>query len=66
MVVVQLIKKFRPGLDFQEVNKYVACHTRDGMDKCDKVMQEWRRMEQVTKIVDLKLAYLQIHVDRKL
>ena len=67
MAVVQPTKnKVRLVLDFQELNKYVACHTKDGIDVCKEVMREWTRMERATKIVDLKLTYLQIHVDEKL
>ena len=67
MAVVQPTKnKVRPVLDFQALNKYVACHTKDGIDICEEVMGEWRRMERATKILDLKSAYLQIHVDEKL
>ena len=57
MAVVQPTKnKVRPVLDFRELNKYVACHTKDGIDICEEVMREWRRMERATKIVDLKSA----------
>ena len=67
MAVVQPTKnKVRPVLDFRELNKYMACHTKDGIDICEEIMREWRRMERTMKIVDLKLAYLQIHVDKKL
>ena len=67
MAVVQSSKKkVRPVLDFRELNKYVAYHTRDGINVCEEVMREWRRMERASKIVDLKSAYLQIHVDKKL
>ena len=66
MAVVQPTEKVvRPVLDFRELNKYVACHTKDGINLCDKVMWEWWRMVQETKIVDLKSAYLQFHADRK-
>ena len=47
-------KKVGPMLDFRELNKYVACHTRDGIDVCEEFMRDCRRMEQATKIVDLK------------
>lgn len=67
MAVVQPIKKkVRPVLDFRELNKFVACHTKDGIDVCEEVVRKWRRMKQSTKIVDLKSAYLQLHVDEKL
>ena len=67
MAVVQPTKnKVRLVLDFRELNKYMACHTKDEIDICEEVMREWRRMERSTKIVDLKLVYLQIEVDKKL
>ena len=67
MAVVQPTKnKVRLVLDFRELNKFVACHTKDGIDICEEVMREWRRMERAKKIMDLKSAYLQIHVDEKL
>ena len=66
MAVVQPTKKkVRPVLDFRELNKYLACHTRDRINVCEEVMEEWRRMERATKIVDFKSAYLQIYVDKK-
>ena len=67
MAVVQPTKnKVRLVLDFRELNKYMACHTKDRIDICEEVMREWRRMERATKIMDLKSAYLQIHMDEKL
>ena len=67
MAVVQPTKKkVRPVLYFWELNKYVVCHTRDGIDVCKEVIREWRRMERTTKIMDLKLAYFQIHVNKKI
>lgn len=67
MAVVQPTKnKVRPVLDYRELNKHVACHTGKGIDVCEEVMRTWRRMRQATRIVDLKSAYLQIHVDKKL
>ena len=59
-------KKVRPVLYSWVLNKYVAFHTRDGIDVCEEVIREWRRMEWATKIVDLKSAYLQIHLGKKL
>ena len=67
MAVVQPTKnKVHPVLDFRELNKHVACHTGSGIDVCEEVMREWRRKERAAKIVDLKSAYLQVHVDEKL
>ena len=40
IAIVQLTKnKLRPVLDFRELNKYVACHTKDGIDICEEVMR---------------------------
>ena len=50
----------------RELNKYMACHTKDEIDICEEVMREWRKMEKAMKIVDLKSAYLQIYVEEKL
>ena len=45
-------KKIWPVLNFRELNMW------PGIDICEEVMIEWRRMERATKIVDLRLAYL--------
>ena len=45
--------KVRPLLDFRELNKYVAWYTRDGIDVCEEVMREWRRMEWETMLVSI-------------
>ena len=56
-------KKVRPVLDNRELNRFVACHTgSDIIDVCDEKMRKWRRLEGGTAIVDLKSAYLQLHV----
>ena len=54
-------KKVSPVLDFRELNRFVACHTRS--DVCDEKMRKWRRLEEGTAIVDLKSAYLQLHLN---
>lgn len=54
------------SIGFLVIQKYVACHTKDGIDSCEEVMREWRKMEWATKIIDLKLAYLQIDMNEKL
>ena len=68
MAVEQPTKnKVRPVLDFRELNKHVECHTGDDVtDVCSETMREWRRMSGGVTIVDLKSAYLQIRIDRKL
>ena len=68
MVVIQPTKnKVRPVLDFRELNEYVKCHTGDDVaDVCGEVLREWRRTAGASAIVDLKSAYLQLHVHEKL
>ena len=60
-------KKLRPALDYCELNRFMACHTRsDIIDVCDEKMRKWRRLEGGTAIVDLKSAYLLLHVAKEL
>ena len=58
-------KKVRPVLDYRELNAYVDAFTGKA-DVCRDKMQAWRRMGSDTSIVDLRKAYLQIHVDESL
>ena len=53
MAVVQPTKKIKPVLDFRKLNKYMACHTRDGIDVREEVMRVWRRMERETIAVSI-------------
>lgn len=67
MAVVQPNKKkIRPVLDFRELNEFVE--SRPGVDAtvCDETLRRWRRMPGPTKLVDLRSAYLQLHVDESL
>ena len=68
MAVFQVTKKkIRPVLDYQELNRFVTCHTRSNIiDVCDEKMRKWRRLEGGTAIVDLKSVYLQLHVAKEL
>ena len=54
-------KKVSLVLDYCELNCFVACH-----DVCDEKMRKWRWLEGGTAIVDLKSAYLQLHVAKEL
>ena len=60
-------KKVRLVLDFRELNRFVACHTgSDIIDVCVEKMRKWRWLEGGTVIVDLKSAYLLLHVAKEL
>ncbi|XP_076055165.1 uncharacterized protein LOC143033558 [Oratosquilla oratoria] len=68
MAVVQPTKsKVRPVLDFRELNQFVKCHTGDDfVDVCSETLRRWRRRRGASAVVDLRAAYLQIHVTKKL
>ena len=60
-------KKVRPVLDYHELKHFVVCHTRSSIiDVCDEKMRKWRWLEGETALVDLKSAYLQLHVAKEL
>ena len=68
MAVEQPTKnKVRPVLDFRELNQFVDCHTGDELiDVCQDTLREWRKVRGDAEVVDLKAAYLQLHVNPKL
>lgn len=66
MAVVQVNKdKVRPVLDYRELNKFVSSHTADS-EVCGEKLRCWRRKGDNVSILDLRSAYLQIHVDKEL
>ena len=66
MAIIQLNKeKVRPVMDFRELNSHVAAHTADA-DVCADKLREWRRRGKKVALIDLRKAYLQIHVHRSL
>ena len=64
MAVVQETKnKVRPVLDYRELNKSISSHTGgEFIDVCSETLRKWRQEEGAGTIVDLKGAYLQIHL----
>ena len=62
MAVTQQNKaKVRPVLDFREINGFIDTYTADA-DVCADKLREWRRQGTQITALDLKSAYLQIHV----
>lgn len=57
--------KVRPVMDFRELNGFVTAHTADS-DVCADMLRRWRRHGANVAIVDLRKAYLQLHVDQRL
>ena len=57
--------KVRPVMDFRELNDFVTAHTADS-DVCADVLRKWRRHGVNVAVVDLRKAYLQLHVHQEL
>ena len=65
MVVVQEQKlKVRPVLDYWELNSFVDAFTANA-EVCVQKLREWRQGVNVS-LLDLRTAYLQIHIDKAL
>ena len=55
--------KVRPVMDYHELNDFFECHTGDDMvPVCGERVRKWRQLQGELKVVDLKSAYLQIHI----
>ncbi|KFD56056.1 hypothetical protein M514_03180 [Trichuris suis] len=66
MAVIQRSKqKVRPVMDFREVNAHIDAFTASS-DVCAHKLREWRRQGVNVSILDLKKAYLQVHVEKSL
>ena len=60
-------EKVRPVMDYRELNEFVECHTGDDMVAvCGEKVRKWRQLQGELKVVDLKSAYLQIHISEDL
>uniref|UniRef100_A0A5S6QFW8 Uncharacterized protein n=1 Tax=Trichuris muris TaxID=70415 RepID=A0A5S6QFW8_TRIMR len=57
--------KVRPVLDFREINTHIDAFMAK-CDVCAHTLRKWRRQGANVSIVDLKKAYLQVHVDEEL
>ncbi|KAI0989289.1 hypothetical protein GJ496_011401 [Pomphorhynchus laevis] len=57
--------KVRPVMDFRLLNSYISSHTADS-DVCISKLRNWRRWGDRLSLIDLRRAYLQIHVDESL
>ena len=64
MAVVQRTK-VRPVLDFRPLNRYVTAFTADA-DVCAEKLRRWRQMGPAVALLDLKKAFLQVHVEEAL
>ena len=64
-VVQEHKKKVRPVLNYKYLNEYVSSHTGEAQD-CGDTLRTWRSFGDNVAVVDLKRAYLQVHVQKKL
>lgn len=55
----------RPVLDFRELNDFVSSHTGSSV-VCSEKLRKWRKLGTNLTLIDLKKAYLQVHVDPNL
>ncbi len=60
------VHKVRPVLDYRRLNQAVESYPGDDTPVCHQRLREWRLKGRDCAIVDLKKAYLQIHIDRSL
>ena len=66
MAVIQQNKaKVRPVMDFRELNTHVDAFTANA-DVCADKLREWRRQGINVTVIDLRRAYLQVHVHESL
>ena len=66
MAILQESKeKVRPVMDYHELNEHVNAYTANA-DMWAQTMREWRQQGPKTAMVDLRRAYLQIHIDKSL
>ena len=66
MAVLQQHKsKVRPVIDFQQLNCYVDVFTANA-DVCTAKLREWQQKGPNVSLLDIKRAYLQVHVQKTL
>lgn len=57
--------KVRPVLDCGDLNSHVDAYTAEA-DVCTDQLRRWRRHGSNVSVVDLRKAFLQIHVSEQL
>ena len=60
------VTKTRPVLDYRIINENIESHPGGAMPTCADRLREWRQNGSQCGLVDLRRAYLQIHIDRDL
>ncbi|XP_047140944.1 uncharacterized protein LOC124816001 [Hydra vulgaris] len=54
--------KIQPVLDFRELNQYVNSQNASS-GACDETLRRWRKVGDKFALLDLRCAYMQIHID---
>ena len=57
-------KKVRPVMDYHELNSYIESKLGQDTAVCQEKLREWRRQGTVASLLDLRKAYLQVHVSK--
>lgn len=60
-------RKVRPVMDYgKELNDYISCNPGKETVVCQEKLRDWRRLGNKCSMLDLKKAYLQLHVETDL
>lgn len=58
--------KVRPVFDYREMNKQICSHPAGATPLCAVRLREWRQLGTKCAVIDLRKAYLQVHVAKHL
>ena len=60
-------RKVRPVMDYgRELNQYISCNPGADVAVCQDKLRKWRQFGSNCCMLDLKKAYLQLHIDQEL
>lgn len=59
-------KKVRPVMDYRELNSLIKSNPGVDVAVCQEKLRAWRMKDKRAAILDLKKAYLQVHVSERL
>ena len=59
-------QKVRPVMDYRELNSHIMSHTGLDAAVCQEKLRSWRAKSEQAYVLDLRKAYLQIHVSERL
>ncbi|XP_067943330.1 uncharacterized protein [Watersipora subatra] len=59
-------KKVRPVMDYRQLNTFIKSNPGIDVAVCQEKLPSWRKRDNLASILDLRKAYLQIHVSEQL